>query len=194
MTDAGKQKGEAGADGLKEVFRGRNFLVRQERVELADGRVEVHEHVWRTDGARIVAIDDRGRVLLTHEFRHELGERDWRIPGGKIDPGESPEEAARREFREEAGFVAGTMRFLWPTTPDSTVRYRRFFFLATDLTEVGADHEPGEDLTTHWVDLDDACEKALRGEIREEISALALLRIRHDLERLRTNPAPEGAR
>ena len=182
------------AESIEEVFRGRNFSVRQERVELAGGRVEVHEHVWRTDGARIVAIDERDRVLLTHEFRHELGERDWRIPGGKIDPGESPEEAARREFREEAGFAAKTMRFLWPTTPDSTVRYRRFFFLASELEEVGAEHEAGEDLTIHWVDLDEACEKALRGEIREEISALALLRIRYDLDSLRTSlpPVTEG--
>ena len=164
-----------------EVFKGRNFSVRQERVELAGGRVETHEHVWRTDGTRIIAVDERERVLLTHEFRHELGERDWRVPGGKIDPGEETEAAARREFREEAGYEADTFRFLWATTPDSTVRYRRYFFLATGLHEVGAAREPGEDLTVHWVPLDDACEKALVGEIREEISALALLRVRSGL-------------
>ena len=56
---------------------------------------------------------------------------------------------------------------------------------------MGTEHEPGEDLTIHWVDLSEACEKALRGEIREEISALALLRIRRDLVRLRANPLPE---
>jgi 8-oxo-dGTP pyrophosphatase MutT (NUDIX family) len=167
-----------------EVFKGRNFSVRQEKVELSGGRVETHEHVWRTDGTRIIAIDDQAQVLLTHEYRHELRERDWRVPGGKIDSGERPENAARREFREEAGHEADTLRFLWATTPDSTVRYRRYFFLATGLREVEAAREPGEDLTVHWIPLDDACDKALKGEVREEISALALLRVRSELSRL----------
>lgn len=169
------------APAYREVFRGRNFIVRQEDVQLPSGEVETHEHVWRTDGTRIVAFNDDGQVLLTHEYRHELGERDWRIPGGKIDPGEQPEVAARREFREETGYEAKTFRYLWASTPDSTVRYQRYFFMATGLTEVGAEHDAGEDLTVHWVGLDEACEKALRGEVREEISALALLRIRYTL-------------
>jgi len=167
------------AGRFRDVFHGRNFIVREERVKLPNGEVETHEHVWRTDGTRIIALDANGKVLLTHEFRHELGDWDWRIPGGKIDTGEKPEQAAAREFREEAGYAAEDLRFLWATTLDSTVRYRRYFFLARGLTEVGAQHEPGEDLTVHWVSLEDACERALRGEIREEISALALLRIRH---------------
>lgn len=179
----------------REVFRGRNFAVRQEDVELPGGEVEVHEHVWRTDGTRIIALDQDRRVLLTREYRHEQGEWDWRVPGGKIDSGETPEQAATREFREEAGFEAKTMRFLWATTPDSTVRYQRFFFLATNLTEVEAEREVGEQMTVHWVGLDEACEKALSGEIREEIAALALLRLRHgdaasDAEPMRSSTAP----
>ncbi len=173
-----------------EVFKGRNFSVRQERVELDDGRVETHEHVWRTDGVRIIAIDSNDAVLLTHEYRHELGERDWRVPGGKIDADESAVDAARREMREETGFEAATMRYLWATTPDSTVRYRRYFFRASGLTSVGTAPDPGEKMTVHWVNLGEACEKALRGEIREEISALALLQLRHTQRNASARQAP----
>jgi ADP-ribose pyrophosphatase len=177
MTDDGETK-----VNYREVFRGHNFAVRQEDVSLPDGGIEVHEHVWRTDGTRIIGLDQAQRVLLTREYRHELDAWDWRVPGGKIDSGETPEEAAAREFREEAGFEAASMRFLWATTPDSTVRYQRFFFLATDLSEVEADRDAGERMTVHWMGLDEACAKALDGEIREEISALALLRLRHGLD------------
>src|SRR5688572_18606845 len=52
--------------------------------------------------ARILLLDDRGRVLL---FRFDAGDRPpfWATPGGAIDPGESFETAARRELREETG-------------------------------------------------------------------------------------------
>jgi ADP-ribose pyrophosphatase len=171
------------AGRFRDIFHGRNFIVREEQVKLPNGEVETHEHVWRTDGTRIIALDAKGKVLLTHEFRHELGDWDWRIPGGKMDAGEEPEQAAAREFREEAGYAAENLQLLWATTPDSTVRYRRYFFLARDLTEVGAQREAGESLTVHWVSLEVACERALRGEIREEISALALLRVHRMLKK-----------
>ncbi len=52
--------------------------------------------------ARILLLDETGRVLL---FRFTAGERPafWATPGGAVDPGESYEQAARRELREETG-------------------------------------------------------------------------------------------
>jgi 8-oxo-dGTP diphosphatase len=54
-----------------------------------------------TATAAAVIVDDRGRVLLLkHVFRVGSG---WGIPGGFISKGEQPEEAVRREVREETG-------------------------------------------------------------------------------------------
>ena len=55
--------------------------------------------------ARIVLQDEYGRVLL---FRFDPADRPpfWCTPGGAVDPGESYEDAARRELREETGIVA----------------------------------------------------------------------------------------
>ncbi|WP_184242357.1 NUDIX hydrolase [Novosphingobium chloroacetimidivorans] len=55
--------------------------------------------------ARIVLLDDRGRVLL---FRFDPADRPpfWCTPGGALEPGESFEDAARRELREETGLIA----------------------------------------------------------------------------------------
>ncbi len=51
-------------------------------------------------GAASVIVDDGGRVLLV---KHSYGELNWEVPGGRGEPGESAEEAARREAREEVG-------------------------------------------------------------------------------------------
>jgi 8-oxo-dGTP pyrophosphatase MutT (NUDIX family) len=51
-------------------------------------------------GAATVILDDAGRVLLV---KHSYGERNWQIPGGGGESGESAEETARREAREEVG-------------------------------------------------------------------------------------------
>ncbi|MEP7339500.1 MAG: NUDIX domain-containing protein [Acidobacteriota bacterium] len=59
--------------------------------------------------AGAVILDERGRVLLLrHRFRPGSG---WGIPGGFLKPGEQPDEAIRRELREEIGLEVETVEF-----------------------------------------------------------------------------------
>ena len=71
--------------------------------------------VWATQArftvtAAVVVADGAGRVLLLkHLFRGGSG---WGIPGGFLEAGEQPEEAARRELREEAGIELEDLRLV----------------------------------------------------------------------------------
>lgn len=58
---------------------------------------------WR-EAARVVCLDDDGRVLLMRWQEPSGGDKLWEPPGGGIEPGETPWEAARRELAEETGF------------------------------------------------------------------------------------------
>ena len=78
---------------LGALWRGAPKSLRRWGVRLVEPRFTV------TAGA--VVVDERGRVLLLkHVFRKGSG---WGIPGGFIEKGEQPEEALRRELREEVG-------------------------------------------------------------------------------------------
>jgi 8-oxo-dGTP diphosphatase len=57
----------------------------------------------RATGAACVIFDDDGRVLLVH---HTYGRLNWELPGGVSEPGESPDDTARRELLEETGLRA----------------------------------------------------------------------------------------
>jgi 8-oxo-dGTP diphosphatase len=67
-----------------------------------------------TERKRAAAVIMRdGRLLMVHErSRRSGGGEWWTLPGGGIEPGETPEEAVRREVFEETGLVVGDARYV----------------------------------------------------------------------------------
>ncbi|MCW3841077.1 NUDIX domain-containing protein [Micromonospora yasonensis] len=66
------------------------------------------------DIALVLLVDSSGAVLLQHRDGNAAASpNQWSLPGGHVEPGESPEEAARRELREETGLTAGELHPLW---------------------------------------------------------------------------------
>jgi len=80
--------------------------------------------------ARILLVDGEGRILM-FRFTPEDGRAPfWCTPGGAVDPGETYEEAARRELYEETGIIAD---------PGPQVMRREVDFLTLEQIEVTAD-------------------------------------------------------
>jgi 8-oxo-dGTP pyrophosphatase MutT (NUDIX family) len=124
------------------------------------------------DWVNVVALTESGEMLFVRQWRHGTGEETLEIPGGCIDPDDaSPLAAARRELREETGWVSDDWTELGWVSPNPAIQANRCFtFLARGCRKVG---EPSPDGT-----------EDLRVETHAESEVAALVRegrIRHAL-------------
>lgn len=86
----------------------------------------------------IVIAERDGKFLMVKQWRHGEKHLSIEFPGGVIDEGETPEEAARRELLEETGFKAGKLTYLGKMNPNPALfRNHSHFFAASDLISTG---------------------------------------------------------
>jgi 8-oxo-dGTP pyrophosphatase MutT (NUDIX family) len=176
--------GGMGIENVRTVFRGRVILVNVETVRLPNGHVAELEIIHHPGGAAVAAVDAQRRVCLLRQYRHAAGGWIWELPAGKLEPGEPPLDTARRELIEEAGRSAQNWQSLGayvssPGVFDEIVH----LFLARELDSVKMAHEASELIEVHWIDLEEACTRALDGQISDGKTALGLLRARSALAR-----------
>ena len=73
------------------------------------------------DWVNVVAVTEDGRLVMIRQFRFGVGYTTLEIPGGMVDPGESPLVAAQRELLEETGYSGGTWHSLGAVEPNPAV-------------------------------------------------------------------------
>jgi 8-oxo-dGTP pyrophosphatase MutT (NUDIX family) len=177
-------------ENVRTVFRGRVITVNVETVRLPDGHVTDLEIIHHPGGAAIVAIDAAGRVCLIRQYRHAAGGWVWELPAGKLETGEPALETARRELSEESGSTAQSWQSLgtYVSSPGVFTEIVHLY-LARGLHSVTMAHEAGELIEVHWIQLEDACVRALHGDINDGKTALGLLRAQSVLESLQSGSA-----
>lgn len=108
--------------GSQDVGDHRIFRIRHDRYRLETSGAEQDFVVLEApDWVNIVPVTPDGQVVLVNQFRHGIGRTTLEVPGGIVDPGESAEEAAVRELREETGFVAERVKLLGRVTPNPAI-------------------------------------------------------------------------
>jgi ADP-ribose pyrophosphatase len=101
----------------------RVFNVRRDySADPRDGRVHDFYVIEAPDWINVVPLTDDGRVVLIEQYRHGTGEVSLEIPGGMVDAGESPADAAARELLEETGYEAGEVTLLGKTRPNPAIQ------------------------------------------------------------------------
>jgi 8-oxo-dGTP diphosphatase len=84
--------------------------------------------------AVVFLVDRQGRILMQHRDAHaKVSPNQWAVPGGRVEPGERPDEAARREIHEETGLTVDEIEHFWTGTrpsvsqPDGLVEVHAFY-------------------------------------------------------------------
>lgn len=111
------------------VYRGRAIGVRVDSVVKPNGKKTTREVVEHVDCVVILPLDSEGNILLERQYRHAVSRELLELPAGSIDPGETPEEAAARELREETGYKPGKLEKLggFYAAPGYCTEYLHFF-------------------------------------------------------------------
>ncbi len=155
------------------MFRGRII-----RVEVGQWDGREREIVRHPGAVAVVALVDGERVLLVRQLREALDERILEVPAGKRDePGEHPEETARRELREETGYRLVNVRRLGRIHSSPGFSDEEVLLYVGDAERVGEpDPDDAEgDIEVVVMPLDDAVRAVREGRITDAKSAVALL-------------------
>jgi ADP-ribose diphosphatase len=134
----------------KEVYKCSLFSVREEVAK--DKHREFHRSVVRHAGSAVMmAVDEKKRILLVRQYRLPAGAYLWELPAGRLDPGEKPLQAAKRELKEETGYRAKNWKKLvsYYASP-GYVAEKMTLFLATGLTAGDAQPMDDEEIGTRW--------------------------------------------
>jgi ADP-ribose pyrophosphatase len=161
------------------VFRGRVFSVEVDRRRFPNGQEHEVAIVRHSPSVVISPMRDDGQVILIRQYRASVDRELWEVPAGRVDVGESPEEAVVRECEEEIGLVPRTLqriRGLYPAP--GFCDEELIFFRVSDLVAPAPDSQrrpdEDEDIQVQPCTVAAAKEMVSSGQIADLKTAYAL--------------------
>ncbi len=159
------------------VYDGRIITVLSDSVELSDGHKSFREVVKHSGGVVILAFKDEDTILLVKQYRYPIGETVLELPAGKLEKGEDPFEAAKRELEEETGYCANKWTDLgYINTSPGFSDEKLYLYLAQDLEYTHCHPDEGEIIQAFEYKYDDVLKMIDNGEINDAKTICGLMR------------------
>jgi ADP-ribose pyrophosphatase len=150
------------------MFDGKVFEIDRDRVKMPNGRDVTVDVVRHARSVVLLPVPNPGHIVLIRQYRYAVNRWLWEAPAGSVDPGEEPEEAARRECHEEIGQLPETVVRLAALLPTpGYCNEEMVFFRLSGLTVPDEPAEPDEDedIEPRTFTIAEARDMVRRGEI-----------------------------
>ena len=160
------------------IFDGIVLHLYRDIIEQSTGQRAVREIIRHNGAVCVIPINDKGEVVCVKQYRYAHAKTMLEVPAGKLDSkDEIPEEAARRELREETGMTCKTLTPIGkmygsPAILDEVVH----MYLAEGLTEGECDPDEDEILEPLLIPLDELVRMVMEGEICDAKTQIAILK------------------
>lgn len=158
-------------------FHGRIINLHVDDVELEDGSFSKREVVDHGGGVSVVLLNEKDEIFLVRQFRYPYKEVLSEIPAGKLEKGEDPFEAMKREQREETGTYSDNYVFLgelYPTPGYCGEIIRIWAARVSGYCEMDLDED--EFIEVEKIPLAKALEMVLAGEIKDSKTQVGIMK------------------
>ena len=162
----------------EEKFNGKIIDVHLDRVELENGKPALREVVDHSGGVAVAAITENNEILLVRQFRYPYKEVLSEIPAGKLEKGEDPFDAVKREQMEETGTFGEKYIFLGNLYPSPGYCGEIIRIWACRISGQG-EMNPDDDefIEVDRVPLERAVQMVMNNEIPDSKTQVGILKV-----------------
>lgn len=158
------------------VYNGRIFDITKDKVELSDGLIREREIIHHPGGVVICAQKDN-KILMVKQFRYATKSIQTELPAGRLEYGEDPLEAAKRELREETGYLAKEWKSLgYIFTTFGICNEKLYLFKADNLVFDKPDPDEGEIIDYFEIEINEVYNLIKNGTINDAKTICAISR------------------
>jgi ADP-ribose pyrophosphatase len=155
------------------------FRVTLDRAIDPDGFEIKRAIVQHGGSAVIMPVDEKGRILLVKQYRLPARRYMWEFPAGRVDEGETPLKAAKRELTEETGYRAKSWVKIADFFPSpGFLAEKMSIYLATGLTAGKSTPMEDERIEARWFSPREVRQFIKSGQILDAKTMIGFCRYR----------------
>ena len=161
--------------------------IRIDRCKLPDGQIAEYHLLEYADETIVFALTKTREVVLIRQYRYGVQDVILEMPGGSVDKGESPLEAAKRELMEETGYASDTWVEIGCASPNPAIYTNKIYsFLAIDAEQTGEQStDDAENIEVLLIPFDEVLAMAKHGTLIHSLNISTLFFVLEHLHRIR---------